>query len=170
MTTEEKIKVFERANVFLNSLNHEEEMVSIIDSIKEYKLCYSISWCEKTQLNINPEKRNVYVGAGRVLVSKKNDLVEHAGSAPFVDWVHQFELKVQNLEEYWVLEIVFSKRKISSIKTLLNLNTPDLLKRVNKNSKIILEGEDYELKRMKNLMDKAEIQNEILLKKRTATN
>ena len=169
MTEKERIEIFERANIFLNSLNYEEEMISIIDSLEEHEFCYSIGWCEKKELNINPENRRIYVGAGRVLVSKINDLVEYSGSAPYVDWVHEFELKIQNLEEYTIIEFFYSPKKISSIKTLLKLNTPELINKVNKESKIIIEGEDFELERLKRLLDKAEVPSKISLKRRKKT-
>lgn len=170
MTEKEKHHVFQRANKFLNSLSYETEMTSIIDSIQEHNLCYSIDWCEKKELSLPSSKRRLYVGAGRVLVSKINEKIEHAGSAPFVDWIHQFELGIQNLEEYWVLEILFLKKKIGSLKTLLELNTPELLKRVDDNAIISLQGEDYELQRVKELMDRAEIQCELKLKQREKSN
>lgn len=167
MTEQTKQDIHERANKFLDSLNYEEEMISIIDSIQEHKLCYSIDWCEKNELHLPPSKRRLYVGAGCILVSKINEKVAYEGSSPFIDWIHEFELEIQNLEEYLVIEIRFKKLKIAALKTLLECNTPELIKQVNKDSKIVIEGEGYELERLKTHLDNANIEAEIKKLQRT---
>jgi len=169
MTEAIQQEIFERANQYLNSLNYEAEMISLISSIKEYDLCYAIGWCEKQELNLYPFQRRKYIGMGRVLVSKINAQVGCEGSAPFVDWIHQFELSIQGLEEYFVLIIEFSKRKLASLKTLLNLTTPQIMKIVKENATIEIEKEGYELKKLKAYMDTAGIACEIKLKQRKQT-
>jgi len=170
MTEKEKKEVYERANEFLNNSIYEEEMISIISSIMEHNLCYSINWCEKKELNLPPSKRKIRAGAGRVFVSKINDMVDYAGSSPFIDWVRYFELKIQGLEEYLIIEIIYKKEKMSALKTLLECNTPQLLRKINDDSKIIIEGRDYELERLKGYLDNAEIESEIQLKTRKNNN
>ena len=108
MTEEDKEKVYIKAYDYLKSWGYDTDLVPAMDSIKEHELCYSINWCEKRELDYHPEHRKrKFIGAGVIFVSKINDMVGAAGSSPFTDWLHEFELKIQNLEEYWVLEIAY---------------------------------------------------------------
>ena len=166
MSKEENKTVCLRADNYLNGLGYEAELASIKSSILEHEFCYSISWCEKAELFKRPEDRRTYLGGGRVLVSKINEMIDMAGSAPTTDWIHEFELMVQGLEEYWCLEIDFQKRKMNALKTLLQVNTPQLLELVNENSQIEIEGRDYELENQKKGFDTANIPAIIKLKTR----
>lgn len=51
---------------------------------------------------------------------------------------YHFELKLQNLEEYWSLEIPYFKSNILKLKSIFNRSKTELLKMVNSNGKIIL--------------------------------
>lgn len=166
MTPEEIKSIVDRAEKYLNSLDYEEEMCAIGVSIIEYEFCYAIDWCEKKELHLDPSKRRLYVGAGGVLVSKISDHVECEGSNPSVNWVYNFELKIQGLEEYWCLEILYQKNKISALKALLKCNTPELLKKVNSDSLILIEDYHYELERLKAFLDQAEVTNKLELRRR----
>ncbi|MFK7971412.1 MAG: hypothetical protein AB8F95_13665 [Bacteroidia bacterium] len=163
MTEVEKDEVFERANRFLNKEGFKEEMIAINTSLKEYDLCYSLDWCEKKQLSLPPSERKIYLGAGRVLVSKINDMVSLEGSAPSIDWIRRFELEIQDLEEYWVVEIAFEKHQMGALKTLLKCSTPELMAMMDDNSKLIVEGEDYEVKRLQKDVSAAGVQSEVKL-------
>lgn len=168
---EDKLKqIIQRANTFLNNSGYKKELGVIPSSIKEHDLCYSISWCQVDERHLDPYDRTTYVGAGRVLVSKITEHVDYEGSAPFTDWVHLFELEIQNLEEYYCIEIAYEKKQIGALKTLLHCNTPELIKQVNAESKIILEKEDYELKQLKLDLDRAKVASKITLKIRPKKN
>lgn len=131
------------------------------DSIMEHKSSYSISWCIKKQKYWSKVKRSVFIGGGRVFLSKETDLIKMSGSAPTNDWEEWFELEIYQLESYWILEISYNKKKISSLKALLNCSTPELLKMVNKESKIIIEDKLYVLKRLKKDLDESKINNQL---------
>ena len=132
-------KIIEKANYWINNnCEFEEEMIVLEKSIKEYNHCFSLSWCKKSEENLNRNRRTIFVGAGRLLISKDGEIAEFEGSAPGVDWIHHFENKLLNLEDYWYLEIPYSKNNISKLKSILNRSTPELLKMINSDGKIIL--------------------------------
>ncbi|ARN71141.1 hypothetical protein BST91_05495 [Nonlabens tegetincola] len=132
-------KIIEKANYWINNnCEFEEEMIVLEKSIKEYNHCFSLSWCKKSEENLNRNRRTIFVGAGRLLISKDGEIAEFEGSAPGVDWIHHFENKLLNLEDHWYLEIPYSKNNISKLKSILNRSTPELLKMINSDGKIIL--------------------------------
>jgi hypothetical protein len=157
--------VVERVNSFFKKQLEQEKyndlFCAIKNSIVEHNLCYSISWCLDHEKNLSPLKRAKIIGGGPIMISKISDDIEMAGSAPITNWIEDFEYKIQGLERYWCLQIKYDKKQISSIKSLLNCSTPELLKKINKESNILIEGEDYKLKRLKELLDKANIYNKL---------
>ncbi len=142
------------------------ELCADINYLKEHKYSYSIEWCLKNEINITRSKRTLFAGGGPVMVSKISDNIEMAGSAPTIDFVKEFELKIRGLEGYWNLEIEFDKFKISSLKSLLNVNTPNLLRIVDANSKINIERKEYELNALQKDLNLAGIISKIEFKER----
>ena len=134
--------------------------------IKEHKYCYSVGWCIKTEMNTHPSKRTIFAGGGPVMISKISDDIEMSGSSPSIDFVKEFELKIRGLEGYWNLEIEFDKLKLSFLKSLLNKNTPELLKMVDINSKIQIEKENYKLEILRKDLNLAGINCKIEFKER----
>ncbi|MDY8135423.1 hypothetical protein [Aquimarina sp. 2201CG5-10] len=113
------------------------------ESIREHKLCYSIDWCPKSEKHLSKVKRTGWVGAGALMVSKLYDRFEMMGSAPGVDWIHFFELEVQDLEEYFYLEVPFQKENILKLKSVIKCSTKELLKMINDDQKIIYTEKKY---------------------------
>lgn len=107
------------------------------ETINEHKLCYTINWCIKSQKYLSNVKRGGWVGAGPLMISKTFDKFEMMGSSPGVDWIYLFELKAQNLEEYFYLEIPFENKNISILKSAIKCTTNELLNMVNDHKKII---------------------------------
>ncbi len=131
-------EIIEKANYWINNASgFEDEMIVLEEGIEEHNHCFSLFWCKKSEKKLTWNKRTSWVGAGRLLISKDGEIAEFEGSAPGVDWIHHFELKLQNLEDYWNLEIPYSKGKISELKSILKCSTPELLKLVNNDNKII---------------------------------
>ncbi|WCO00224.1 hypothetical protein [Psychroserpens ponticola] len=131
-------EIIEKASHWINNQNFEQEMIVLEEGIEKHNHCFLLSWCKKSEKELNWEQKTSWVGIGRILISKDGNTAEFEGSSPGVDWVHHFELKLQNLEDYWSLEIPYSKGNISKLKSILNRSTPELLKMVNNNEKIIL--------------------------------
>jgi hypothetical protein len=132
-------EIIKKANYWINNAcGFEEEMVVLKKGMEEHNHCFSLSWCKKSEENLNWKQRTAWVGARRLLISKNGEIAELEGSAPGVDWIHHFENKLQNLEDYWNLEIHYSKDNISKLKSILNRSTPELLKMVNSDGKIAL--------------------------------
>ncbi len=121
------------------------EFCATKEYLKEHEYCYSVGWCLKNEINIHPSKRTLFAGAGPIMVSKISEDIEMSGSSPSIDFIKKFEFKIRGLEAYWNLEIEFDKTKLSSLKTLLNLNTPELMKKVDITSKVNITGEEYDL-------------------------
>ena len=168
-------KIIKRVNLFFDNefKTKKSSYVLCADTkyIEEHKYCYSVGWCLKNEINIHPSKRTLFAGGGPVMVSKISDDIEMGGSSPTIDFVKEFELKIRGLEGYWNLEIKFDKLKLSSLKTLLNKSTPELLKLVDINSKINIEKEKYELDVLQNYLNLASIDCKIEFKERKkATN
>ncbi len=133
-----KPEILKEAIRWINNGNEFEKEMNVLEhSMVEHKHCYSFSWCVKGEENIIPKEP--IVGIGRLLISKDGKFKEFEGSTPFVDWIHHFELKIQNLEDYWYLEIPYKKEYISKLKVAINCSTSELLKMVNPNGKIIFE-------------------------------
>ncbi len=107
------------------------------ESIKEHKLCYSIDWCIKTEKYLSRVKRTGWVGVGELMVSKLYDKFQRMGSSPGIDWIHFFELDVQDLEEYFYLEIPYEKENILKLKSVIKCSTNELVQMVNSEQKII---------------------------------
>ncbi|MCR9248857.1 MAG: hypothetical protein NXI20_00480 [bacterium] len=129
--------IIEKGNNWINNLYSNEDIVLLENGMKEYTFCYAFLWCKRSEINLTWEKRATWLGVGRLLVSKDGKTCELEGSNPSIDWVHHFELKVQELEEYWYLEIPYSKENISKLKAILKVSTPGLLKMLNEDKKII---------------------------------
>lgn len=130
--------IIEKANTWLNEqANFKEEMMVLEEGMKEHAHCYSLFWCLKSEADLSWDKRTSSVGAGRLLISKDGNLVDFEGSAPGVDWIHHFENKLFGLEDIWYLAIPYSKDRLSKLKAVLQLSTPELLKRVNADQQII---------------------------------
>ncbi len=108
-----------------------EEIIVVEDTIIEHQHCYSMAWCKKSEIELNWNQKTLWVGSGRLLISKDGEIVDLEGSAPGVDWIHHFELKMFGLEDFWILEIPYSKENISKLKSILKQSTPELLKLVN---------------------------------------
>ncbi len=109
------------------------------DSIREHKLCYSISWCKKSEKYLSSVKRSVAVGAGPLMVSKSSERFKMMGSSPGIDWIHLFELEILGKEEYFYLEVPYKKENISKLKSILKCSTSELLKQVNQGKIIYTE-------------------------------
>ena len=112
-------------------------MMVLENSIQEHQSCYSFAWCQTSEKDLPWQDRSVWVGSGRLLSSKDGRLFDFEGSAPGVDWVHQFELKVNGLEDYWYLAIPFQKKNISQLKTALKCSTSEILQLVTDNQTIV---------------------------------
>ncbi|KAB1154245.1 hypothetical protein F7018_14835 [Tenacibaculum aiptasiae] len=120
-----------------NSKNFDYLFCGLRETIQEYKLCYSIHWCLKSEKYLSNVKRTGWIGAGSLMIAKKSDKFERMGSNPFVDWVYLFELDIQNLEEYFHLEIPYKKEYLSKLKSVIKCSSQELLKMVNNEEKII---------------------------------
>ncbi|MBA6157047.1 hypothetical protein H3Z83_11010 [Tenacibaculum sp. S7007] len=104
------------------------------ETIQEHTLCYTIGWCKKSD---KYAYKSGWVGAGPLMISKTFDKFEIMGSSPMVDWLYLFELDVQNLEEYFYMEIPFEKRNLLKLKSVIKCSTEELLGKVNEKGKII---------------------------------
>ena len=113
------------------------------ESIREYKLCYSINWCLKSEKYLSRVKRTGWVGSGALMVSKLYDKFEMMGSAPGIDWINFFELDVQDLEEYFYLEIPYKKENILKLKSVIKCSTNELLQMTNNEQRIIYTEKKY---------------------------
>ena len=132
-------EIIKKANYWINNAcGFEEEMIVLKKGMQEHNHCFSLKWCKKSEENLTWNQRTAWAGTGRLLISKNGEIAEFEGSAPEVDWIHHFENKLRNLEDYWNLEIPFSKVNISKLKSILSRSTPELLKMVNSDGKIIL--------------------------------
>lgn len=131
-------EIIEKAIKWINEqANFKEEMMVLEEGMEEHANCYSLFWCLKSEADLTWDKRTSRVGAGRLLISKDGKLADFEGSAPGVDWIHHFENKLFDLEDYWYLAVPYTKNKLSTLKALLELSTPDLLRRVNEEGQII---------------------------------
>jgi hypothetical protein len=110
--------------VFVKKSASCDQLISLID--------FTMDWCKKSELNLNVEQRFLWLGIGRLLISEDGENFDFEGSAPGVDWSHHFQLKINDLEEYWCLEVSYSKEHISKLKSILKCSTPELIKMVNK--------------------------------------
>lgn len=131
-------KVLLRTDTYFEKQYESKEMNELFcglrETVVEHELCYTISWCRKPN-KFKP--KTGWVGAGPLMVSKISEKFELMGSSPGVDWIRLFELDVQDLEEYFYLEIPYKKENILKLKTIINCNTKELLDNVNKENKII---------------------------------
>jgi len=115
----------------------------------EHQYCYSVGWSLKNEVHIHPSKRTLFPGAGPIMVSKITEHIEMSASSSDFDCIKKFEFKIRGMEAYYNLEIEFDKAKLSSLKSLLSLNTPKLLQKVDINSKINITGGKKELNILK---------------------
>lgn len=130
-------ELLRKATEWLNTRQFEEEMVALDEDIQEYDHCYALLWCVKSEQHLPWSHRTEFTGGGRLLISKDGLVVDMAGSAPDVDWIHHFNLKLFGLEDFWYLEIPYTKNHLSKLKAALKCSTADLLKMVDDNGKII---------------------------------
>ncbi len=134
-----KTQIIEKANYWINNkVEFKDEMIVLEEGMEEHNYCFSLLWCKKSERDLIWEQRTEWVGIGRILISKDGKTAEFEGSAPGVDWVHYFELKLQGLEDYWYLEIPYAKENMLKLKSAFRCSTQELLKMVNENHKIIL--------------------------------
>ncbi|TCI90609.1 hypothetical protein [Tenacibaculum sp. M341] len=133
-----KIEILEKANEWINNQEFDEEMVILKEGMIEHNYCYSLNWCKKSEINLNSENRTRWVGIGAILISKKGNDIEFKGSAPTIDWVKKFELKLRNLEEYWYVEIPFKNKWIDKFVEVFDSNINEIESKVLEN-KITLE-------------------------------
>ncbi len=126
-----------------NSKNFDYLFCGLRESIREHKLCYSIGWCRKSEKYLSTVKRTVRVGVGELMVSKNHNKFQMMGSSPGVDWIHFFELDIQDLEEYFYLEIPYKKENISKLKTVIKCSTKELMQMTNTEQKIIYTEKKY---------------------------
>jgi hypothetical protein len=156
-------------NYFQKEFNENKNsnlLCGLRNTIKEHDLSYSIGYCLKEEKFLSPFKKSSFIGSGPLFLSKATAHIEMSGSYPMTDWVEWFEMKIQNLEAYWILEIEFVKKKLSALKTILNKNTPELLKLLSNPNRISLEDELWRLEVIKEDLDKIQINNTILKKTR----
>ena len=137
------------------------------NDIKEYKYCYSIGWTYYDQKSQSIKSMNGRFGVAPLLVSKISDDMEFG--EPTKEGLEVFELKIGNLERYWTLTITYDKKRLSILKTILELNTPDLLKKVNEKGQIILENNEYTLRQLQQTCKEAQISCRIEQKIRSKT-
>ncbi|WP_417786001.1 hypothetical protein [Tenacibaculum sp.] len=133
-----KIEILEKANKWINRQGFDEEMVVLEEGMIEHNYCYSLNWCKKSEINLDWEERTGWVGIGTILISKKGNNIEFKGSAPKVDWVKKFELKLRNLEEYWFVEIPFKNKWINKFAEVFDSSPNEIESKVLEN-KITLE-------------------------------
>ena len=165
--------IVKRANYLINnSFGFEEEMMVFNEGIKEYDNCYALTWCKKSEEHLFVHERTLWGGTGRLLISKDGEFTEFEGSDPGVDWIHHFENKLQNLEDYWSLEIRYSEDVISKLKSILKCSTAELLKMVDKDQRIILteskawNDENSELETIASDIKNAGVSYELSIKSR----
>ncbi len=120
-----------------NSKNFDYLFCGLRETILEYNLCYSIHWCQKSEKYLSNVKRTGWIGAGSLMIAKESDKFERMGSSPFVNWVYLFELDIQNLEEYFHLEIPYKNENVSKLKSVIKCSSDELLEMVNNQEKII---------------------------------
>ncbi len=140
LSEEELDKILLRADNYFESEfrkgNEKELLCGLRETIKEHKLCYLISWCMRSEKYTSRLKKALVIGTGPLMISKKSEKFQFMGSSPMIDWIYLFELEIQNLEEYFYLEIPYEKKNISKLKAGLKCSTPELLKMLDENKKI----------------------------------
>lgn len=129
--------LLQKANQWINQRPFQQKMMVLPDSIREHQHCYSFSWCAVAQKDLPWAQRSIWVGSGRLLISKDGSMADFEGSAPGIDWVHKFELKLQGLEDYWYLEIAYHKQYLGKLKTALHCSTPELLQQLTADQTIV---------------------------------
>ena len=160
MITKTKEEAIERGNQYLTDLYnarvYKDKLYVMEDTVQEHDLCFSMGWHLVKERHLPASSRSWIVGGGGLFISKSTYHVGMSGSG-LQSTLSNFELWIQGLEAYPVLVIQFEKKKLSALKTLLELNTPQLMKKVNEDQEIILEGEDYELQAFQPYVEKAGI-------------
>lgn len=170
-----KTEIIEKANYWINHQEFEEEMIVLTEGIEEHNHCFSLLWCIKKEKHLDWKQRTNWIGSGRLLISKDGKIAEFEGSAPFVDWIHHFELKIQNLEDYWFLEIPYRKKDISKLKSAIKCSTKELMELVNKDGKIIFDESktwnDHfpKFKEIADDLNRSGINCQVEIRQRTAT-
>lgn len=149
-----------KANAYLqDEYNHGNGWLfwGLKSTVKEYKYAYSINVVLKSERFIPLSKRTKFAGGAPLLISKISDHIAYGIPLEFETSVREFEAEIRGLEGYWCLDIEFDKKKLNVLKSILQLNTPELVKKVNKESRLILEGEKYELNRLKTDFKNAQV-------------
>ncbi|WP_269235727.1 hypothetical protein [Flavobacterium flavigenum] len=170
-----KTQIIEKANYWINQQDFEEEMIVLTEGIEEHKYCFSLLWCKEKEKHLDWNQRTNWIGVGRLLISKDGKIAEFEGSAPFVDWIHHFELKIQNIEEYWLLEIPYRKKDISKLKSAIKCPTKELMELVNKDDKIIFDESKAwnnhfpKFKEIADDLNRSGINCQVEIRQRTAT-
>jgi len=142
------------------------KLTALPKTIEEHEYSYSVYWCLENEAHLPSNKRTIFAGGGALMISKISDHIEMGGSSPDIDFIKNFELKIRDLEGYWVLEIEYLKSKISTFKNLLKLTTPQLIKIVKSNPMIQIEDEYYNLKKLNDDFLNANIKCNLILKER----
>lgn len=161
MITKTKAEAIERGNQYFNDLYnarvYSEKFYVLENTVQEHELCFSMMWHLVKERHLPSSHWSGIAGGGPLFISKSSYHVGMAGSALYYDGLGDFELWIQGLEAFPVLAIKFEKKKLSALKTLLELNTPQLMKKVNEDQEIIIEGADYELQAFQPYVEKAGI-------------
>ncbi|MEL6255052.1 MAG: hypothetical protein AAFR87_23795 [Bacteroidota bacterium] len=161
MSVKNKEEAIQRGNQYFKDLYnvraYSEKFYVLENTVQEHELCFSMGWHLEKERHLPSSHWSGIAGGGPLFVSKISYHIGIAGSAMYYDDVGDFELWIQGLEAYPVLVIKFEKKKLSSLKTLLELNTPQLLKKVNEDEEILIEDEDYRLKELQTHIEKAGI-------------
>lgn len=135
LSLSEKIKLLARVNDYFatqyQTNSSPYELVGLIETIQEHNLCYTMQWCQKSDIYLSPVKRGGWVGTGPMMISKTTEHMEQMGSSPGVDWIHLFELKIQNQEEYFSLEIPFTENYKAHLLKILELTEEQMNELIN---------------------------------------
>lgn len=137
MTLLVKNRIVGKANSWINDQDFDEELIALEEGIEEHDFCFSLLWCRENEVHLSWKEKALSIGTGRLLISKDGEIAGFEGSSPGVDWVHRFELKVQNLEEYWYMAIPYEKENISKLKSAIKCTTAELLKMLDENKSIV---------------------------------
>lgn len=131
-------KVLFRADAYFEKEFESKEMTELFcglrETVVEHELCYTISWCRKSD---KYKPISGWTGAGPLMVSKISDKFELMGSSPGVDWIRLFELDIQGLEEYFYAEVVYKEECLFKLKNILQCSSEELLSKVNNEGRIV---------------------------------
>lgn len=170
LNTDKFNSIIDRANKHFSddysSGNNCYEFIALPKTIIENKFSYSILWCLKNEINMPPNKRTLFAGGGRLYISKVSDDIEMAYIDPNIDFLKDFQSRIRGLEGYWILEINFNKTKLSSLKTLLDLTSIEIIKKLNKDNRIEIENNRNTLRQLKFHLEDAGIHSKLIYKEK----